>query len=136
MEVTYRDELPSTSMFTELFETTGWNRIYKASSTALEEALHHSWYSISAYESEQLVGFGRVVSDGILHAMIYDLIVTPSCQGRGIGSEILSRLVQNCRTAGIRDVQLFSAAGKSSFYERFGFAARGADSPGMHLPRE
>ena len=136
MEVTYRNEMPSASMFTELFETTGWNQTYKASPAALGEALQNSWYSISAYESEQLVGFGRVVSDGVLYAMIYDLIVSPSHQGRGIGSEILTRLIQNCRTAGIRDVQLFSAAEESSFYERFGFVARAADSPGMYLSSE
>ena len=67
--------------------------------------------------------------------MIYDLIILPSHQGQGIGSEILSRLVSKCRAAGIRDVQLFSAPGKSTFYAKRGFKARPSDAPGMRLQR-
>lgn len=135
MKVEYEDELPSSLEYAELFETTGWNKVYKASPNALGEALQNSWNTVSAYESGRLVGFGRVVSDGVLYAMVYDLIVIPSHQGKGIGSEILSRLIQNCRAAGIRDIQLFCTAGKSDFYKRLGFEELTADSPGMRLSR-
>jgi N-acetylglutamate synthase-like GNAT family acetyltransferase len=59
--------------------------------------------------------------------------VPPSHQRRGIGSEILARLLEKCTSAGIRDVQLFSAAGKSGFYEKQDFKERAADAPGMQL---
>ena len=135
MKVEYRDELPSPLEYSELFDTTGWNKVYKVSPGALKEALQQSWCRVSAYESNRLVGFGRVVSDGVLYAMVYDLIVTPSHQRRGIGSEILTLMIQRCREAGIRDIQLFSSAGKSDFYRQFGFEERSADSPGMRLSR-
>jgi ribosomal protein S18 acetylase RimI-like enzyme len=67
--------------------------VYKAPPDALHQALQQSWYTVSAYDTGRLVGFGRVVSDGVLYAMIYDLIVIPSHQRRGIGSEILRSLV-------------------------------------------
>lgn len=35
--------------------------------------------------------------------------------------------------AGIDDIQLFCAQGKSGFYLRNGFAARPADAPGMQF---
>ena len=133
--MTYSEQLPSAPEYAALFETTGWNRVYEASPEALGKALQNSWCSASAYDSGQLIGFGRIVSDGVLYAMIHDLIVHPSYQGRGVGSEILRKLIQNCRNAGIREIQLFSAAGRSEFYERFGFVARASDSPGMRLPR-
>ncbi len=133
MNVEYRNDLPSASAYAELFETTGWNNEYRASSEELDAALRQSWYTVSAYESDHLVGFGRIVSDGVLYAMVYDLIVVPSHQSKGIGSKILSKLIQKCKVAGIREVQLFSAKGKTGFYGRRGFEERPTDAPGMRL---
>jgi GNAT superfamily N-acetyltransferase len=132
-EIDYRTRMPEPDAFLALFETTGWNEEYRATSADLARALGNSWYVLSAYDGDRLVGFGRVVCDGVLHAMIFDLIVHPTYEGRGTGSEILRRLTEKCRTCGIRDVQLFSARGKQSFYERHGFRARPADAPGMQL---
>jgi N-acetylglutamate synthase-like GNAT family acetyltransferase len=68
--------------------------------------------------------------------MIYDLIVIPSYRRRGIGSEILRRLIIKCQEAGIREVQLFSAAGKSAFYQKRKFEERPANAPGMRLRKQ
>ena len=76
-------------------------------------------------------GFGRIVSDGVVHALIADLIVLPAYQRRGIGSEILRRLLDQCRTHEIHTVQLFCASGKAGFYEKHGFVRRADDAPGM-----
>jgi GNAT superfamily N-acetyltransferase len=65
--------------------------------------------------------------------MIYDMIVLPSHQGKGIGTELLERLINRCKEAGIREIQLFSAIGKAPFYRKRGFAQRAADAPGMRL---
>jgi GNAT superfamily N-acetyltransferase len=89
--------------------------------------------TLSAYEGDELIGFGRVVSDGVVHAMIYDLIVAPARQGQGLGSTLLDLLVQRCLKEDIRDIQLFCARGKSGFYEKRGFVARPADAPGMQF---
>ncbi len=133
MNIEYSEALPSSGMYKRLFQSTGWNEEFKASADELIEALRQSWYVLCAYESGRLVGFGRLVSDGVLYAMIYDLIVAPSHQQRGIGSEILQRFINRCREAGIRYVQLFSAAGKSGFYRKRGFEERPKDAPGMQL---
>lgn len=68
--------------------------------------------------------------------MIYDMIVRPEYQRRGIGSQLLTRLVDQCRSAGIRDIPLFSAAGKASFYERHDFKRRPDEAPGMRIAAE
>ena len=129
--VTYRTEKPAPDDYAALFETTGWNARYRASHAELAQALAQSWHVVSAYEGERLVGTGRIVSDGVLYAMIYDMIVQPSHQGQGIGTAILRRLVARCRQAGLRDIQLFSARGKTDFYRKRGFVVRPADAPGM-----
>jgi GNAT superfamily N-acetyltransferase len=131
MAIEIRPEIPASDPFWELFQTTGWNEKYQLSPENLVQALRSSWYVVSAYNEGRLVGFGRLVSDGVLHAMIYELIVLPVYQGQGIGGKILELLVEKCREAGVRDIQLFCARGKREFYEKRGFIARPDDAPGM-----
>lgn len=136
MEIEYRSTLPDKRQYFLLFESTGWNQEYHLSEDALFASIRQSWYTVSAYDGEQLVGFGRVIADGILHALIVDLIVLPSHQQRGIGRAILDQLVERCGRSGIRDVQLFCARGKVEFYRRGGFIERPLDAPGMELRKE
>lgn len=128
-----REQLPEKNEYFSLFNTTGWNEKYKASPDDLETANRNSWLVVSVYDENTLVGFGRVVTDFSLHAMIFDMIVLPEYQGRGIGRMVLNRLVCRCRELGIRDIQLFCAKGKRGFYEKNGFVPRADDAPGMQL---
>ena len=132
-KITFASHLPEPAAFFKLFETTGWNEKYQASAEELANAIAASWAVLSAYVEDELVGFGRVLCDGSMHALILDLIVDPRHQRQGIGSELLSRLVARCQQAGVRDIQLFSARGKAPFYERHGFQSRPSDSPGMEF---
>jgi GNAT superfamily N-acetyltransferase len=136
MTIEYSNQTPDRDQFSSLFETTGWNREYQATPEELMLAIGNSRYVIAAYDGEKLVGFGRIVTDGVLHAMIFDMIVHPSYQRRGIGTHILRSLVMKCRAAKIRDIQLFCAVGKRAFYERNGFVARPMDGPGMQYQKK
>jgi GNAT superfamily N-acetyltransferase len=131
MNIEYSNRPPTQDQFSSLFETTGWNLRYNATPEELILAVANSQFVIAAYDDEKLVGFGRIVTDGVLHAMIYDMIVHPGYQNHGIGTQILRSLVMKCREAKIRDIQLFCAIGKRSFYERNDFVARPVDGPGM-----
>lgn len=131
--ITYREKPPAPAAYHQLFETTGWNQTYRAGADALCKAISSSWYTLSAYDNNDLVGFGRVISDGVLYALICDLIVKPSYQGKGIGSTLLNKLIARCRTQQIRVIWLFAAKGKSSFYKNFGFVERPSDAPGMQM---
>jgi GNAT superfamily N-acetyltransferase len=136
MNIDYRSEIPAMDQYWRLFQSTGWNEAYQLSPEELVRALRSSWYVLGAYDGGHLVGFGRLVSDGIAYAMIYELIVQPDYQGQGIGGEILERLVKKCQETGVRDIQLFCAYGKREFYEKRGFVARPEDAPGMQYVRE
>ncbi len=136
MPIEFRSEIPDSDQFWRLFESTGWNENYHLRPEEWMCALRSRWYILGAYDGEQLVGFGRLVSDGVLQAMIYELIVLPTYQGQGIGGRILERLVEKCRESGVRDIQLFCARGKREFYERCGFMVRPEDAPGMQYVRQ
>lgn len=133
MTIRYLEKIPDAEEYLELFETTGWNMMYGADASELAAALRSSWYLISAYRDDTLVGVGRLVSDGVLYAVVFDMIVSPECKSQGIGKEILRRLLLRCEQAGIRDILLFSAKGTKEFYCKYGFQARPGDAPGMIL---
>jgi GNAT superfamily N-acetyltransferase len=133
--VAYSSTRPDRDAFFGLFETTGWNASYELDADELIRAVDASWAVVSAHEGGRLVGFGRAICDGVVHALILDMIVAPDRRGLGIGTEILRRLTERCRAAGIRDIQLFCAKGKSGFYEKNGFTPRPGDAPGMEIKR-
>jgi GNAT superfamily N-acetyltransferase len=135
-EIRYRTNPPDMADFFLLFQMTGWNEEYRLSPEELYKAVLASWFSVSAYDGEMLVGFGRMICDGVVHSLILDMIVLPEYQGKGIGTAILSRLVERCTEAGIRDIQLFSAKGKAGVYEKNGFKRRSEDGPGMEIKRK
>jgi N-acetylglutamate synthase-like GNAT family acetyltransferase len=130
-DIDYKETLPSIKDYWELFNTTGWNEEYNFSNTDLKKAISNSWYYISVYKKNKLIGFGRIISDGIHHALIVDLIILPDLQGKGIGGQLLERLINKCTGCNIRDIQLFSAKDKYSFYEKYKFIKRADNAPGM-----
>ena len=131
--IEYRADVPDPVAFLRLFATTGWDPQGRLTAAAAAEALAHTWCGVSAYEGTRLVGTGRIIGDGVLHALIADVIVDPAYRHRGIGSAIVERLVAECRRQRIVDVQLFCARDIQPFYERLGFAARPGHAPGMEL---
>jgi len=131
MKVLFEETLPSVESLYSLFITTGWNEEYCLLPEELHRAASASYCTISAWQNGRLAGFGRVVSDGVLHGMIYDLIVHPDFQNRGIGSKILTLLLERCSKDRIKEVQLFCAEGKEVFYNRRGFLRRPETAPGM-----
>ena len=131
--IEFRAEAPDPAAFARLFAGTGWDPEGRLTPDRAAEALARTWYAVSAYEGDVLVGTGRVVGDGVLHALLADVIVDPAYRHRGIGSVIVERLADECRSHGIFDTQLFCARGKRRFYERLGFSARPDEAPGMEL---
>ena len=84
----------------------------------LETAFRNSEVCCFAYHESQLIGAGRAISDGVMRAAIFDMVVLPEYQGKGIGTKILKRLVEKTN---VDIIMLFSSPGKEPFYSRFGF---------------
>jgi len=133
MKLTVNYTPPDKIEYYNLFETTGWNSEYRISPGLLYETINNSWFLVCVYNDARLIGFGRVISDGVLHALIVDLIIAPDVQRCGIGKLILNELVTKCKSAAIPDIQLFSSKGKAGFYLKQGFRTRPTDAPGMEF---
>ncbi|MEV8241404.1 GNAT family N-acetyltransferase [Microbacterium testaceum] len=127
----YSLEAPTAAEFAALYAETGWG---EWPLDTFERALSGSWAVCAARADDgALVGVGRLISDGALHAFVTEMIVAAGARGGGVGAEILRRLVAEARRRGVHDVQLFAARGRAAFYERNGFVPRPADGPGMDL---
>lgn len=87
------------------------------------EMLTHTDLAISAWEGNRLVGFGRVLTDYVYRATIWDVIVDKEYQGREIGTQIIQRILHH---PDLKRVELFwlCTRDKQAFYEKFGFSSK------------
>ncbi|MFC1999181.1 GNAT family N-acetyltransferase [Chloroflexota bacterium] len=72
-------------------------------------------------ENGRVVGCGRYFTDGAYAAAIYDVMVRPSHQGKGIGSKIVAGLVEKAEKLHPVKVFLLAEPGKEGFYQSLGF---------------
>jgi GNAT superfamily N-acetyltransferase len=89
-----------------------------ASPDDVRRAYEQSALCVLAWDEGRLVGAARAISDGIYHAMLCDVMVLPTHQGRGIGRELVQRIL-----AELGGIKLLTTAafGKEEFYHRLGF---------------
>jgi aralkylamine N-acetyltransferase len=127
----YIKEIPDINKYYSLYLETGWNEILKLSKDEVLKALKGSYLCLCVYTGDTLVGFGRINSDGVIYAGLFDVMVKQTYQNQRIGQTIVKKLVEHCELNGIRSIHLFSASGKREFYEKLSFEARPANMPGM-----
>lgn len=85
----------------------------------LKIAFSNSMFLCFAYDSGQLIAAGRALADGKDCSYICDVAVHPDYQGRGLGKEIVARLVAFSKDH--KKIILYAAAGKEPFYKKLGF---------------
>jgi ribosomal protein S18 acetylase RimI-like enzyme len=71
------------------------------------------------FDAGRLIAAGRVLADGRDCAYVCDIAILPDYQGRGLGKDMVSRLVR--LSAGHKKIILYSVPGREAFYESFGF---------------
>ncbi|MGG0458614.1 GNAT family N-acetyltransferase [Bacillus mycoides] len=104
-----------------LYESLGWNSL-KLTVNELEQMCKQSWYAIYAFKEQQLIGMGRVISDGVITGVVCGVCVLPEYQSIGIGKEIVERLIQHCEQNKVIP-QLMCVENLQSYYESIGFEA-------------
>jgi ribosomal protein S18 acetylase RimI-like enzyme len=85
------------------------------------EMLTHTDVAITAWNGNRLVGFGRVLTDYVYRASIWDVIVDAGYQGQDIGTQIIERILDH---PDLKRVELFWLCTRSpGFYEKLGFSS-------------
>jgi predicted N-acetyltransferase YhbS len=65
-----------------------------------------------------LIGAGRAITDGLRYSVIFDVVLLPEYQGRGIGKQIMEFLAD--KSKGLT-VLLYAMPGKEGFYSKLGY---------------
>jgi predicted GNAT family N-acyltransferase len=73
--------------------------------------------------SERLVAFARVLTDGVFKALIFDVIVDPAYRGRGLGKDIMNRILEHPTLSRVKHFELCGLSEMIPFYTRWGFTA-------------
>lgn len=111
--------------FNLLYDSVGWGAYDK---TISKRALDNTFYSVSVYDDDNIVGYGRLIGDTICFMYIQDIMVKPEFQNKKIGTLIMNKLLEKINelkkeNPNIR-VYLGASKNKEEFYERFGFVKR------------
>ncbi|HEU4684869.1 MAG TPA: GNAT family N-acetyltransferase [Nitrospira sp.] len=103
-----------------LFHQAPWAKARTLSDA--KEMLRHTDLAVCAWEGDHLVGFGRVLTDFVYRATIWDVIVDKAYQKQGIGSELVQRILNHPR---LKRVELFwLCTRRPRFYEKLGFTSK------------
>ena len=107
---------------TGLYHLAGWwGKNMPDDPSLVKQIIKGSHCVMAATEDEEIVGMGRAISDRASDAYIQDLTVINSYRGKGIGFEILKRLVSRLEEDGIKWIGLIAEGNSDGFYSHFGF---------------
>ena len=123
MTITYNEtqkDLPPEQLH-KLFVAVGWS---DGSETPemIQKGYGIPWFNstlvISAWDGDCLIGAVRVLSDTMLRSIIYDLIVMPEYQSKGIGKELVRRCIEHFPNS---EWLVQTTKEISGYYEKNGF---------------
>lgn len=122
MNIVFNDTmkyLPSKQL-QKLFISAGWS---DGSETPVmlesyNKPFINSTLVISAWENENLIGTVRVLSDGMFRSIIYDLVILPEYQNKGIGKELIKRCIEHFPNS---EWLVQTTKSISGYYEKNGF---------------
>lgn len=117
-------DLPRESVLA-LYSANEWSSAQKPE--LLHRALLASHSLYTAWDDSTLVGLGNAISDGHLVVYYPHLLVLPKYQGRGIGTELMRRLM--ARYAGFHQHMLVADGRALDFYRKCGFERAGKTEP-------
>jgi aralkylamine N-acetyltransferase len=108
----------------KLCDSVGWvRRPFKKVKTAIE----HSFLIISLFHIKDnnniLIGFARATSDHAFNATIWDVVVHPEFQGKGLGKILMDQIIRQLKYADITTITLFADPQVIMFYKNLGFLA-------------
>ncbi len=116
----------------ELCDAVGWARrpIRK-----VKKAIEHSYIVVSMWEvrgtRRRLIGFSRATSDHAFNATVWDVVVHPEFQGKGLGKGLMKYLIKKLRSHDISNITLFADPQVVEFYHGLGFMSDPEGIKGM-----
>jgi len=106
----------------ELCDSVGWAR---RPLRKVRKALDNSYLVASAWEVKGaktvMIGLARATSDHSFNATIWDVVIHPRFQKKGLGKTFMKYIIKKLRSDDISNVTLFADPQVVDFYRRLGF---------------
>jgi ribosomal protein S18 acetylase RimI-like enzyme len=116
----------------ELCDAVGWSR---RPLRKVKRAIQHSFLVVSMWEQRgtrrRLIGFSRATSDHAFNATIWDVVVHPDYQGKGLGKALMKQIIKKLRSEDISNITLFADPQVVDFYRTLGFMSDPEGIKGM-----
>ena len=123
--ISVKENVKNTEEFNYLYDAVGWGAYDEKIS---QKALENTFYSVSVYDDNKIIGYVRIIGDSICFLYIQDIMVDPENQGNNIGTMIMNKLLEKVNDIKKEnpDLRVYLGASKNreEFYERFGFVKR------------
>lgn len=111
------DELPAVAELSELFAQAHWS--LHRNRGDIGKLLVKTDIFVTVRQANNLVGFGRALSDGVFRALLDDIIVAQAHRGQGVGHMIVKSLMKQLPE--IEEIYLHTDHDLGTFYNEFGF---------------
>lgn len=111
-----KENINNVDEFVELYNSVGWGAYSKDISSI---AMKNTFYSISIYSENEIVGYGRIIGDGICFLYICDIMVKNEFQGKKIGTMIMNKLLDKIKEIQNQNTNLRTYLGASKGKEEF-----------------
>ena len=83
----------------------------------LRRAFEASYAVVFVFDSKKLIGMARALCDGEYQAAIYDVVLLPEYQGKGIGKEMMEKI---CEQLPVGNIIVYAVPGREMFYKECG----------------
>ena len=91
----------------------------------VKKAIEGSFLVVSIWEVRGnrrfLVGFARATSDHSFNATLWDVVIHPRFQNKGLGKTLMRYIIKKLRSQDISNITLFADPQVVDFYQRLGF---------------
>ena len=86
----------------------------------LKKCLANSDVVISIWVGNEIVGFGRALTDGIYRGVLWDIVIDQNHQGNGLGKLIVNNLLSSKEIKNTKKIYLMTT-NKKLFYSQMDF---------------
>ena len=86
----------------------------------LKKCLANSDVIVSLWVGNEIVGFGRALTDGIYRGVLWDIVIDQSYQGKGFGKLIVENLLSSKKIKKTKKLYLMTT-NKKLFYSQLDF---------------
>jgi predicted GNAT family N-acyltransferase len=116
-----------------LYQNEWWSKGRELSQ--VREVLRHSDLIVAVCDGKRVVAFARVLTDFVLKAIIFDVIVDAAYRSQGLGRLLMNEVVNHPSLKAVKHLELYCLPGLLPFYEQWGFSSDLGELRMMRLSR-